>query len=111
MSSAVFLDSRQKNPSIMKLDDLKEKSKQINASENLKLNLLIRRIESEERGSGLSDELESFMFSQVGPALGLRADLNQIIEHVKANDLKVLSLLRRTSYATLGLEDPAQKKI
>lgn len=50
------------------------------------------------------------MLGQVGPALGLRVDLSQIIEHVKANDLKIKALLRRTSYEALGLTDPSKKK-
>lgn len=70
---------------------------------------MIRRIEQEERGAGLSDELESFMLGQVGPALGLRVDLSIIIEHVKSNDLKVKALLRRTSYAALGLTESSDK--
>ena len=72
--------------------------------------MLIRRIDEEERGAGLSEDLESFMLGQVGPALGLRVDLSQIIEHVKANDLKIKALLRRTSYEALGLTDPSKKK-
>ena len=61
--TTLFLDCRKRDESIIKIADLKEKSRAISQQESTKLNLLIRRIDTEERGAGLSDELESFMFA------------------------------------------------
>lgn len=107
---AVYFDCEQRNPEVKTLGGLCDAITARGKRESRKLDMFIRKIEAEERAGGLSEDLETFLLSQVGPALGLRVNISQIIEHIKAQDLKVTALLRRTSFEQLGLEEPAQEQ-
>jgi len=106
--TTVYFDCLQRNPEVKTLNGLCEAITKRGKLESRKLDLFIRKIDEQERGAGLSEELETFLLSQVGPALGLRVNISQIVEHIKARDLKIISLIRRTSYEQLGLQQPCE---
>ena len=71
--------------------------------------MLASKILKEQKTSGLSGALEQFLKQKAGPALGIR-NLSQIIEHVKARDLIIQSLLLKTSFEDLGMTEPVEEK-
>ena len=72
--------------------------------------MLVSKILSDQKTTGVSGPLETFLKQTAGPALGLR-NLSQIIEHVKARDLVIQSLLLKVSFEDLGMTEPVEPKV
>ena len=58
----------------------------------------IEKIEQQEKAGGLNEEMEALLNRTFGPTLGAKVNLQQIIEQIKAHDLRIIALMRNLTY-------------